>query len=99
MPKPIKKARKSTDLNVTAADMVRRSLAAHESAQAAVQEPKNGADTFKEQLSDYMSRLGRKGGKISGAKRMEMPVEQRREIASKAAQAMWAKRKKTTKKR
>jgi hypothetical protein len=48
---------------------------------------------FEAQYSARMRRLGRKGGKISGAKRMEMPVEERRRIASLAARAMWAKRK------
>jgi hypothetical protein len=45
-------------------------------------------------ISEYMAKLGKKGGKVSGAKRMEMPEEQRREIARKAAQARWKRRKK-----
>lgn len=44
-------------------------------------------------ISKYMAKLGAKGGKKSGAKRMEMPEEQRIEIAKKAAKARWAKRK------
>ena len=43
-------------------------------------------------LSAYMAKLGAKGGKISGAKRMEMPVEQRKAIALGAARARWKKR-------
>jgi general stress protein YciG len=44
-------------------------------------------------ISDYMRKLGRKGGKASGAARMtNLSDDQRREIASKAARAMWAKR-------
>jgi hypothetical protein len=43
-------------------------------------------------ISEYMAKLGKKGGKASGAKRMDMPAEERRRIASLAAQAMWAKR-------
>ena len=42
-------------------------------------------------ISDYIRKLGKKGGKVSGAKRMEIPEELRREIASKAATARWAK--------
>jgi hypothetical protein len=46
-------------------------------------------------LSDYMSKLGKRGGTISGRNRMtSLSDEQRREIASKAARAMWAKRRK-----
>jgi len=45
-----------------------------------------------------MAEMGRKGGKISGERRMEnIPAEQRSEIADKAAQARWAKRKKQEK--
>ena len=43
-------------------------------------------------LSAYMAKLGAKGGKISGAKRMEMPAEQRKAIALRAARARWKKR-------
>lgn len=45
-------------------------------------------------ISEYMAKLGSKGGKVSGAKRMEMPEEQRIEIAKKAAAARWTKAKK-----
>jgi hypothetical protein len=46
-------------------------------------------DPFKEQLSAYMAKLGAKGGKVSGAKRMEMPERKRKAIAKKAALARW----------
>jgi hypothetical protein len=47
-----------------------------------------------EQVSALMSALGRKGGKASGAKRMEnLSDRQRKEIAKKAAAARWAKSK------
>lgn len=49
-------------------------------------------DDFQGQLSAYMSKLGAKGGKVSGAKRMEMPAKQRKAIAKKAAAARWAKK-------
>lgn len=39
-----------------------------------------------------MAALGSKGGKVSGAKRMEMPEKQRKAIAKKAAAARWGKR-------
>ncbi|MEQ1909171.1 MAG: hypothetical protein ABMA15_10135 [Vicinamibacterales bacterium] len=44
-------------------------------------------------LSAYMSALGRKGGQVSGKRRMKnLTDEQRQEIALKAARARWAKR-------
>ena len=49
-------------------------------------------DPFKAQLSAYMAKLGAKGGKKSGAKRMEMPARQRQAIAKKAAAARWGKK-------
>ncbi len=40
----------------------------------------------------HMAKLGAKGGKISGAKRMtNLSAAQRREIAAKAAKARWKK--------
>jgi hypothetical protein len=36
-----------------------------------------------------MAKLGAKGGKVSGAKRMEMPERKRKAIAKKAALARW----------
>jgi hypothetical protein len=50
-------------------------------------------DPFGEQLSAYMSKLGAKGGKASGAKRMtNLTARQRKSIAEKAAAARWAKK-------
>lgn len=67
--------------------MVRRSLEAHDT-------PAPASPDFSEQLSAYMSKLGRKGGQASGKRRMSNLTEQeRREIASKAARARWAARK------
>jgi hypothetical protein len=37
-----------------------------------------------------MAKLGAKGGKVSGAKRMEMPKKLRKTIAKRAADARWA---------
>jgi len=85
-----KVARKTTrrapvDPNLSAADMIERSLRAHEMPSPA---------QIEAQISAYMSAIGKKGGKASGAKRMEMPVEERRRVASIGARAMWAKKKK-----
>lgn len=47
------------------------------------------------ELRAYMRALGTRGGKVSGARRMtNLTKEQRQEIASKAARAMWEKRRK-----
>jgi len=45
------------------------------------------------QISAYMAKLGSKGGKVSGAKRMEMPKKDRIAIAKKAAAARWSNKK------
>lgn len=51
----------------------------------------------KDQISQVMSAMGKKGGKIGGKRRMQtMTPEQRRQIALKAAQARWKKRQKVT---
>ncbi len=72
------------DPNLSGVDMVRRSLEAHD-------EPAQ-AKSFQAELSSYMSQLGRKGGKVSGAKRLEnFTEEQRITIASKAARTRWDK--------
>ena len=46
---------------------------------------------FDARFRERMSESGRKGGKASGAKRMEMPEKQRKEIARKAAAPRWTK--------
>jgi len=49
----------------------------------------------KSEISRVMAELGRRGGKIGGAKRMETLTQERRsQIAYKAAQSRWAKKKK-----
>jgi general stress protein YciG len=57
----------------------------------AAPQPAHG-DPFEEQFRKRMSELGRKGGKASGAKRMDMPEKLRRDIAMRAAQARWKKK-------
>ncbi len=42
-------------------------------------------------ISEHMRKLGRKGGTVSGAKRMQMPERLRKAIARKGAAARWKK--------
>lgn len=107
MPKPLKKnpaAKKSTTPKRPASDPNRRArqlMAEHlervetssppwkaESEPATT--PPHG-DPFEAQFRARMAELGRKGGKVSGAKRMEnLSERKRREIAKKAAAVRWA---------
>jgi hypothetical protein len=49
-----------------------------------------------QEMREYLSKLGRKGGKKGGpARAAAMTAEQRSESARKAVQARWAKRRKT----
>jgi hypothetical protein len=91
MPKPVKKKRNPPkDINQWARHMVEQSTAEPELEAPPAIDPTA--------LSAYMSALGRKGGKASGALRMtNLTDDQRSEIASKAARAMWAKRKRVKK--
>jgi len=59
-------------------------------AQGPTTTPPHG-DPFEAQFRARMAELGRKGGKASGARRMEMPEEKRKAIARKAAMTRWAK--------
>lgn len=48
-------------------------------------------------ISQVMSQMGRKGGKIGGKRRLETLTDKRRkEIASAAAKARWAKKRKAS---
>jgi hypothetical protein len=43
-------------------------------------------------LSEYMSEIGRKGGKIGGKRRLKtMTAAERKKVAAKAARARWKK--------
>ena len=92
MPKPVKKDRPP----FKTPPKTKRPLDPSQAAQAALaehmarmgEEPK--AD-FGTQLSSYMAKLGAKGGRVSGAKRMQMPKKVRTAIARKAAAARWGK--------
>lgn len=50
-------------------------------------------EKFEAMYKARMASLGSKGGKASGARRMEMPEKQRKAIAKKAADARWGKAK------
>jgi len=44
------------------------------------------------EMREYLAKIGRKGGKIGGKRRLEtMTAEQRRESARRAIAARWAK--------
>jgi hypothetical protein len=46
-------------------------------------------------ISQYMARIGSKGGKVGGKRRLQtMTAEQRRQAAAKAARVRWSKSKK-----
>ncbi len=48
----------------------------------------------KDQISQVMAELGRRGGRIGGKRRLQtMTSEERKRIARKAAQARWRERK------
>jgi general stress protein YciG len=104
MPKPVKKATKkptrkrpSSDPNVRAGQMRAEhmeKLAAGKWADEPASEPTSGVDaSFEAQFRARMAELGRKGGKVSGAKRMEnLSDEKRRAIAKLAARSRWEKK-------
>jgi hypothetical protein len=81
-----KRLRKRSDVNQLAAAVVE---------QARAERP---AKSPKALISQIMSQMGRKGGRKSGARRMEnYTPEERREIAFKAAKARWEKEKRKEK--
>ncbi len=48
-------------------------------------------------ISEYMAKIGKKGGEIGGKRRLKtMTREQRSKIAAKAAKTRWKKAKKST---
>lgn len=86
MPKRLKKEARPKDVNQLAHHIVR--LSTEGAAEDVAPQPPKG-------LSAYMSALGKRGGKVSGARRMtNLSAEQREAIALKAATARWAKPKK-----
>jgi hypothetical protein len=97
MPKPVRKAapkakRPSSDPNRRAGQMMAEHL--DKMSQGKWAEPPAAPVTdAKAIIAAHMSAIGSKGGKISGAKRMEMPEKQRKAIAAKGAAARWGKKK------
>jgi len=51
-----------------------------------------GRKRLPQEMREYLARIGRKGGKVGGKRRLEtMTDEQRRESARRAVTARWAK--------
>ena len=91
MPKPVKKPAKKRTAKPSSDPMTRaRQLMEQHMILAGEADPLEPPIATAD-IRTYMAALGRKGGKISGAKRMEMPVTKRRAIAKKAAAARWGK--------
>jgi general stress protein YciG len=93
MPKPVQKPRKKSTAKRPSADPNRRAHQLMEQHMALTADetvtPPHG-DPFEAMFKARMAELGRKGGKASGAKRMEMPEKKRKALASNAARARWA---------
>src|SRR5438309_5570303 len=95
MPKPVKKpVRKlktpAQPKRPTEPNRATHSMLAEHMARAAKQEQFAKLD-FATQYKAHMVELGKKGGKISGARRMKnLTTEQRSAIALKAARKRWA---------
>jgi hypothetical protein len=90
MPKRLKKSARPKDVNQLAHHIVRLSTKGDDAELVAPKPPKG--------LSAYMSALGKRGGQVSGARRMtNLSDEQREAIALKAARARWAKAKQAKK--
>jgi hypothetical protein len=97
MPKPVKKAvrklktlpkpKRPTDPSLAAHAILMKNLM-----RATAAEPSDKPPTVDELYRANMAELGSKGGHASGAKRMDMPIKERRRIASLAARTRWAKK-------
>jgi hypothetical protein len=84
MPKLKRISSRPSDINQAAHLMVERSTA----------EPEQPKTKVPRAISRIMSKMGRKGGKIGGKRSLvTLSPEERRERASLAARARWAKRK------
>jgi hypothetical protein len=78
----------SPDVNETAHLLVERSLAKLDA------DPPFSKPHVPRAISRVMSKMGRKGGKIGGKRRLTtMTPEERSRVASEAAKARWGKRK------
>ena len=93
MPKPVKKRRTPPrDVNQWARYLVEQSTSEPEpTSQPLTLTP---TPRISKELRAYMSKLGKRGGIVSGQRRMtNLSNEQRQGIALKAARARWAKAK------
>lgn len=99
MPKRLKKAirklpippkpKRSADPNLAAKSILEEHMARVQGTPAADQMVLDPETVIRE----HMRKLGAKGGKISGSKRMEnLSERQRKEIAKKAAAARWGRK-------
>jgi hypothetical protein len=93
MPKPVKKSvpkkskRPSPDPVLRAKQLMDEHMRLADQVEAEIV-----TGDFETQYRARMSRLGKKGGKVGGARRMvTMTPERRSEVALKAARARWAK--------
>jgi hypothetical protein len=83
MPKRIKHKKRPTDVNELRQDLVAMST---QDDRDSIPPP------TKEQVSAFMSAMGRKGGKIGGKKRLQtMTAEERSAVARNAARVRWKK--------
>ena len=104
MPKPVKNLPTLTEIRSQAARDAKRTprkpsndpmiharqiITEHMAKAGEQTEPLPAPLDFQAQYKAHMAKLGAKGGKISGAKRMEMPERTRKAIARKAAAARW----------
>jgi hypothetical protein len=79
MPKRIKQKKRPTNVNQFAHHLVERST-------------ESSVPSMPFNLSEYMSDIGRKGGKIGGKRRLEtMTATERKKVATRAAKARWKK--------
>lgn len=94
MPKPVKKAAKPARKRPSSDPIKRvKQLMEEQMAMAEIGvKPWTTEPDVQAIVSEHMRKLGSKGGKVSGAKRMEMPEKNRIAIATKAAVARWAKK-------
>jgi hypothetical protein len=89
MPKRISNAKKRKKKRQSEPDV---NQLAYRLVQESTSEPEPETMT-KTQISQLMSEMGRRGGKIGGKRRLEtMTPEKRSQIALKAARARWANR-------
>ena len=91
MPKRTRKpGRRPTDVNQLARYLVDQSTEKTTPGQKAHQLSTEQQE--QQTISRIMAEMGRKGGRIGGARRREMSPEKRRELAYRAAKARWANR-------